>query len=202
MSRSLSWIDPGELKETLSRIGITVEAEVTPPPPSFRPERPEPPDPAEARPIPAAPALYSASPPKMAPITPPTLEAIAPPHFDPPISVSERIDRLVRWLEPMIGTAPLYLADPEGLLMFARGLPEPLALTSVALDRALRPIRGLLGTNQVGAVTLEVDGGRLVQTIWVNTPLGRAALGILVDRPLEPRRVEVIREALRRVFDW
>ncbi|MBK6688110.1 MAG: hypothetical protein IPG45_26785 [Deltaproteobacteria bacterium] len=181
MSPSLSWIDPGELKETLSRIGISVDGPPAPPP-SFRPE------PSEDQPSP--------------PPTPNTEASPPPPHFEPVISVAERIDRFARWLEQLTHGAPMSIADPEGLLIEGRGLPEPLALASVALDRALRPIRGLLGTHQVGSVTLEIDGGRLVQTIWVVTPIGRVALGIMVERPLEPGRVELVREGLRRVFDW
>lgn len=181
MSPSLSWIDPGELKETLSRIGISVDGPPAPPP-SFRPE------PSEAQASPPPTPTPEASPP--------------PPHFEPVVSVAERIDRFARWLDQLTHGAPMSIADPEGLPIFARGLPEALALASVALDRALRPIRGLLGTHQVGSVTLEVDGGRLVQTIWVVTPIGRAALGIMVERPLDAGRVELVREGLRRVFDW
>lgn len=181
MSPSLSWIDPGELKETLSRIGISVEGPPAPPP-SFRPE------PSEPHPAPLPAPITEAAPP--------------PPQFEPVISVAERIDRFARWLDQLVPGAPLSIADPEGLPIFAKGLPDALALASVALDRALRPIRGLLGTHQVGSVTLEVDGGRLVQTIWVVTPIGRVALGVMVERPLEPARVELVREGLRRIFDW
>ncbi len=183
MSPSLSWIDPGELKETLSRIGISVDGPPAPPP-RFRPE----------------PAEVQAPPPPTPAATPDVVSP--PPHFEPAISVAERVDRFARWLEQLTRGAPMSIADPEGLPILSRGLPEALALASVALDRALRPIRGLLGTHQVGSVTLEVDGGRLVQTIWVVTPIGRAALGVMVERPLEPQRVELVREGLRRVFDW
>jgi hypothetical protein len=123
------------------------------------------------------------------------------PSFQAAIGVSERVQAFADWLIESSETRALYIADAEGLPLYARGVSEVQSVSAVVIERAMRSLRGLLDSRPLGSVTVELDDGRIMQTIWCHTDAGRAAIGLFPPAPVPLERINEIRAALRRVFE-
>lgn len=157
MSRSLSWIDAEAVASALDRAQAPTQAPTAAPiRPRFETETPTP--------RPAAPSA--------APIASP------PPRFTAGAPLAERLRSLAVWVEAELGPERWYLADDEGLALHTAGADETQVLASVMLARAMRPMRSVFGGRRVHALTLELEGARRVHTIWIDTSVGRVALGL------------------------
>ncbi len=128
----------------------------------------------------------------------------SPAAVEPDLSapaVSARVAALAAWLQEAVGDR-FYIADPEGLAIFATKGVEELVVSGVALERAIRSLRGITGAPNVGAATLELDADRLLDTIWCDTPVGRVAVGVVGATKLSKAQIATIRGYIARVFDW
>ena len=145
--------------------------------------------PATIVPLPSLPAPKPAEPRKA-----PNLTALS--------SVTERVHAYARWVVEGTGANEVFLSDAEGLPIFLLGAEEAQAVTPVALERALRPLRGVLGMEAPAGLSLELPDGRIVQAIWAHTHLGRVALGLLLEVPLPAPIIARLRAGLAQVFEW
>jgi hypothetical protein len=189
MSRSLSWIDPATLQSALDRASV--------PPGSARPALPR-----------EAPARADA--PTVAPTPAPAGGTTALPTTVSPAALrvghhagtlAERLRTLALWVETELSPTRWYLADAEGLALHAAGTNETQVVTAVALSRALRPLRGFLGTSQVGAAVLELDGGRTLHTLWCDTAVGRVAMGLEDPKHMSQDVLHDLRQAVRAALE-
>jgi hypothetical protein len=133
--------------------------------------------------------------------THPARPVLSAPSFTAADQLPARLARIADWLLQATGSRALYIADAEGLPLVVRGVNDVHAVASVVLERAMRSLRGLLDGNPVGSVSIELEGGRIVQTIWGATNIGRVAIGLFPPAPVEIQRINEIRDALGRVFE-
>jgi hypothetical protein len=123
------------------------------------------------------------------------------PSFSGMDQLSGRLARLADWVVQATGSRTIYISDAEGLPLVVRGVNEVQAAFPVVLGRAMRSLAGLLESSPVGSVSIELEGGRVVQTIWGTTSIGRVAIGLFPPFPVELQRVDEIRRALGRAFE-
>jgi len=187
MSRSLSWIDPSAVASALSRAKAPTGTDAAAPrrfaAPRELPDVLPPPTPPPAAPAPAVEA------------------APARPHFDAARPIADRLRTLASWVEAELGPRSWYLADEEGLAVHAAGVTDTQVLGAAMLTRALRPLRGVIGREPVQAATLELEGGRTLHTLWIDTAAGRFALGLESPTRATRERLQVAAEVVRATFD-
>lgn len=180
MSRSLSWIDPKTLQSALSRSHES---------------------PGTGR---AQPGRFEArSPESAAPAAPPinaTFVDPAPRHapdFDGAGSIAERIHSLAVWVDTQLSPERWYICDREGLALHVQGASEAQVITAVALSRALRPLRSVLGPEPVQSVSLQLGDGRRMHIVWCETAVGRVALAMENPRSASQELLTTLSDALR-----
>lgn len=117
------------------------------------------------------------------------------------LAVSARVASLADWLHDTVGDR-YYIADPEGLPIASGAGVEELVVSGVALDRAIRSLRGITGAPSVGAASIELDTERRLDTVWCDTPVGRVAVGVVGTTALPQSLVNTIRRHVARTFDW
>lgn len=205
MGRSLSWIDPAELARRLGRIGVAGTGS-NPPVEDVRMP--------EAAPAWATPSTVTVSVPEAITISDrpgPAAEEPAPaepepePTTDPGVpvpdldalSISERVAALSEWLQQTVGH--FYVADAEGLTIAASEASPP-PVSSAALERAMRSLRGLTGKATVAGVTIELEANRVLDTIWTETAYGRIAVGVLGDAAVDAKTVKRLRAHVVETF--
>ncbi|MEQ8985298.1 MAG: hypothetical protein RL846_45575 [Deltaproteobacteria bacterium] len=209
MSPSLSWIDEDTLASSLTRAGVSTLPISTRP--SSTPRFYDPPTLTRAPVPPITP--YPNHPPSSVEATPlpetkegsfndvtASTDAAEEPNLDAP-SVWARIEALSAWLAQVVGD-DFYIADPEGLPIAVTKSVEDLVVSGVALERAIRSLRGITKAPSVGAASNELDADRTLDTIWCDTPVGRIAVGVVGTKPLSKSVVTSIRRYIARTFDW
>ncbi|MCA9554198.1 MAG: hypothetical protein KC933_29455 [Myxococcales bacterium] len=148
-------------------------------------------------------ALPVTAPPPRLPVPPPTeaphrIELSLPTRAG---TLAERIRNLAVWVESELSPTRWYLADAEGMALHSAGTTETQVVTAVALARALRPLRGFLGTSQVGAAALELDGGRTLHTLWCDTSVGRVSMGLEDPKHMSQEILHGLRAAIRAALE-
>lgn len=183
MSRSLSWIDATSLASAVSRARATPGPAGDPIPTTLSSILP-------ASQAISAPTRYEPAPPA----------ALAAPTFGPGAGLAERVRGLAAWVESQLGPERWYLADEEGLALHTASASDTEVLASVMLSRAMRPLRGVLGTEPLRAITIQMEGGRQHHTVWVETARGRVALGL--ENPARATResLEAAADAVRQAL--
>ncbi len=116
------------------------------------------------------------------------------------MALAARLELFRDWIRQYCGEGAFFVADTEGLPLLLDRVRTSQAVTAVALERALRPLRGLLGSSKANSLCIELEDGRLVQTIWAMTPAGRIAVGMAPPRPLGPAATAQVRRALLGLF--
>ncbi len=116
------------------------------------------------------------------------------------MGISPRLELFRAWIRKHCSTGAFFVSDHEGLPLLLEGMGTSQAVSAVAFDRAVHPLRGLLGTRHANSLCIELEDGRLVQTVWANTNTGRIAVGISPARPLGPAATERVRKALQGLF--
>ena len=116
------------------------------------------------------------------------------------MALAARLELFRDWIRQYCGEGAFFVADAEGLPLLLDRVRTSQAVTAVALERALRPLRGLLGSSKANSLCIELEDGRLVQTIWAVTPAGRIAVGMAPSRPLGPAATAQVRRALLGLF--
>ncbi len=132
----------------------------------------------------------------------PIPEQVETPAFAESASVSQRATEYVQWAVRSTGAEGAFVVDADGLPIVMERATEAQALTSVALDRALRSVRPFFNNVPVGAVTLSLEDGRWLLVIWAPTRIGRAAVGLMKRSAVDLQAVPLLREGLRRLFEW
>lgn len=181
MNRSLSWIEPAEVSRRVFR--ATGRSPETPTAsPSSENEAPSLVD-LSAAVMPGDPAYPDA------------------PRYTREDGLVRRIEIFSRWLDACAAPRGFYIADADGLPIHMEGVDESEVVTGVALARSLRPLRHLVGTERFNAITLQLEDGRILQTIWSETRVGRVGMGIEPQRPLHPSQLDEVARAVRGIFD-
>lgn len=175
MPPSLSWIEPDELQQALSR---SARRRSSAPPESGPPTEKW--EVVQTRDMPR-PAEHPL------------------PEIAPGASISERARVIGEWLASSSGSESVCIADSEGLPVYGRSAGEAQAVYSAALAAALRTLGPMVGDAR--AVSLELADGRTSQVIWAQTSYGSAACVLAPEAPIERNRSQKIREALRRLFE-
>ena len=117
------------------------------------------------------------------------------------LAVSARVAALETWLKAAVGPR-YYVADPQGLPIAAAPQVKDLVVSSVALERAIRSLRGITGTPSPGGVAIALDDQRTLETLWCDTKIGRVAIGILGAEPIPKSTAKLLRDNVVRTFDW
>jgi hypothetical protein len=68
------------------------------------------------------------------------------------------------------------------------------------LGAVIKKLLGVLPDVEGGNTTLQLRGGGNVALMWCETRLGRFAVGLVLDRPLEPIWGSLIPSALHKVL--
>ncbi len=159
---------------------------------------------------PPTPAPVDQDPWTMTPAQPWT--AVAVPHQDRPVAgipelsyppvmaLAARLELFRDWIRQYCGEGAFFVSDPEGLPLLLDKMRTSQAVTAVALERALHPLRGLIGSSRANSLCIELEDGRLVQTVWTTTRAGRIAVGMAPPRPLGPVATAQVRRALLGLF--
>ena len=120
--------------------------------------------------------------------------------YPPVMALAARLELFRDWIRQYCGDGAFFVSDPEGLPLLLDRVRTSQAVTAVALERALHPLRGLIGTSRANSICIELEDGRLVQTVWVTTSAGRIAVGMAPPRPLGPAATAQVRRALLGLF--
>ena len=222
MSRSLSWIEESALTERLSEL-VRPSRSSGLPVPEPASERPSPYNGGASGEY-ASPYTYAAlqagnvptteqsqDPWSLTPVQPwtavvtPSRDAAPPgiPELTYPrsMALAARLELFRDWIREYCGDGAFFVSDPEGLPLLLERVRTSQAVTAVALERALHPLRGLLGSSRANALCIELEDGRLVQIVWATTDFGRIAVGLAPTRPLAPAATSQVRRALLGLFE-
>ena len=120
--------------------------------------------------------------------------------YPPNMALAARLELFRDWIRQYCGEGAFFVADPEGLPLLLDRVRTSQAVTAVALERALHTLRGLLGSSRANSMCIELEDGRLVQTVWTTTNIGRIAVGMAPPRPLGPSATAQVRRALDGLF--
>ena len=193
MNPSLSWIDPNDIIDRLSRATgrppaafdthtLPLNADNDAEPPSLL-DTDTAPVPAWAKPVKAD-----------------TVRSDLP-EYAPDDRLAQRLATFSQWLGSCAAPVGFYIADADGLPIHMENVSEHEVITGVTLARSLSPIRHLVGAKRLDAVTLHLEGGRVLQTLWSTCRVGTIGMGIEARRPLNPEELADVGRAIRRIFD-
>lgn len=121
-------------------------------------------------------------------------------NYPAAMALASRLELFRDWIQQHCGEGAFFVSDPDGLPLLLERIRTPQAVTAVALERAMHPLRGLFGSTRANSMCIELDDGRLVQTVWASTLYGRVAVGMAPERPLGPAATAQIRRALIGIF--
>lgn len=132
-------------------------------------------------------------------LTPLAASASAPPvSFDGAGSLDSRLDLFVSWLVGSTGAFAAFIADAEGLALANRHAPESYVVASASLAEAHGKVSSYVPSSPAGSTTIELHGENVLQVVWVDTSVGRLAVGLVLPAPLERPLVHSLRDALVR----
>ncbi len=115
--------------------------------------------------------------------------------------IALRLPKFLQWFEQSTLPIAYYIADAHGLPVHLENMTETQAVAAVALTRSLRPLRRVIGSDRVDAVSLTLGDGRVTHTVWAETPLGRMALGLEASKSLSAEDLKDVGRALRTLFE-
>ena len=95
------------------------------------------------------------------------------------------------------GAAAAFVADADGLEMANHLATSELLAVSALMGRHVVEMRELLKAESEGALAFELDADNLLQVAWVDTELGRLALGLVVHQVPAATALSALRERLR-----
>lgn len=184
MHRSLSWIEPERLAESLVRAGV---------------------------PATGAARRHGAAGPAAGPLAVTASRTLLPPRAaEPPPSslgasgarLEERLEDFVRWISRVTRARTVFVLDSDGLALSRSEAPDELLSVAPFLLSSVERARRLLDFPLPEAVTLAVslDGDRVLRLIRVPSPVGRVSVGIVTERPAEPVPSSAVEQALATLF--
>lgn len=206
MSRSLSWIDQDQLAVALARAGAL---SAPPSRPARRPLRPRP----DSSPSAAMePRATSSDQPNSTPATAAqttnavdalleTVSATAPTFQPPRTFLRERLGALIDWVVDQTQAKRVFIADAEGLVLLEQESDPDLVAASSSFIDLLERVRGSLGPNDPGALTIDLGTRQVLNLCRVATDLGRFSLGVVTERPLPQENIRSYQDALSRTLE-
>jgi hypothetical protein len=193
VSRSLSWIDPGELSAALVRAGVRREPRDRSRPANLYLLRA-----GGAQAEPAEPFATAAAPRAAGPVprTAPAAE-----RFDAPEgTLQKRLEAFIDWVTNATGSRRLFVADAEGLVLIERETDHELIAVSSSFMSLLERIRSCLGSETRGVMALDLDEETTLHMVQVRTGLGRFTLGLVAAEPVRRSLSEGLRSGLESVL--
>ena len=115
-------------------------------------------------------------------------------------SLDRRFSHLVHWLETQASAKAVFITDTEGLAMAESNAREGYMAAAGELGAVIKNLLTVLPDVEEGSTTLQLKGGGNVELLWCETRLGRFAVGLVLDRPLEPFWSKLIPAALQKVL--
>jgi hypothetical protein len=115
-------------------------------------------------------------------------------------SLDRRFSHLVQWLETQASARAVFITDAEGLSMAESNAREGYMAAAGELGVVIKNLLTVLPDVEEGSTTLLLKGGGNVELLWCETRLGRFAIGLVLDRPLEPFWSKLIPSALQKVL--
>lgn len=115
-------------------------------------------------------------------------------------TLDQRFTQLLLWLETQAEAKAVFVTDAEGLAMAESNARESYLAAAGELGGVLEKLFGLLPDVASGSTTLQLRSGGNVELLWCDTRLGRFAIGLVLDRPLEPIWSTMIPSALEKVL--
>lgn len=126
--------------------------------------------------------------------------APAHPSYPRGAGMVARLELFRAWML-QLGLGSFFVADEEGLPLLLQGTQSVHAVRAVAFERALRPLRALLGGAPPRALGVQLQDGRTIQTVWADTRIGRVAVGMAEPRPLPWPLSDRVRSAVFGAFE-
>ncbi|HEX2731926.1 MAG TPA: hypothetical protein VHM70_09980 [Polyangiaceae bacterium] len=117
-------------------------------------------------------------------------------------SLDRRFSQMVQWLETQADAKAVFVTDADGLAMAEANVREGYMAAAGELGGVLKKLLHVLPDIETGTTNLQIKGGGNVHLMWCETRLGRFAVGVVLDRPLEPIWVQLIPAALKKVLDF
>jgi hypothetical protein len=117
-------------------------------------------------------------------------------------TLDRRFSHLVQWLETQADAKAVFVTDSEGLPMAESTARESYLAAAGELGAVIKKLLNVLPDVEGGSTTLQLRGGGNVTLIWCETPLGRFAVGLVLDRQLEPIWSTLIPAALQKVLAY
>lgn len=115
-------------------------------------------------------------------------------------SLDKRFSHLVQWLETQASAKAVFITDTEGLAMAESNAREGYMAAAGELGAVIKNLLTVLPDVEEGSTTLQLRSGGNVELLWCETRLGRFAVGLVLDRPLEPFWSQLIPAALQKVL--
>lgn len=117
-------------------------------------------------------------------------------------TLDRRFSHLVQWLETQADAKSVFVTDAEGLPMAESTARESYLAVAGELGAVIKKLLNVLPDVEGGSTTLQLRGGGNVTLVWCETRLGRFAVGLVLDRPLEPIWGTLIPSALQKVLAY
>jgi len=202
----------GRARTVKADVAPQVARVVAPTAPGFAPGTPdsEPPTPRAS----IAPPRASIAPPRASTAPPPRassapLRTSIPPGRQPAQELLAQLMRLptldarfeafVSWLKAETQAQAVLVADAEGLSMVHSDTGDGYLVAAGEISLLLENLTALLPDVDQGSTLLRLKTQGNLELIWCKTDLGRFTVGLVLQEPLAPKFVTVIRAALAMV---
>lgn len=111
-----------------------------------------------------------------------------------------RLKAFLAWVIEATGCRRIFVADEEGLVLMEKDADTELIAVASSFMSLLGRIRSCLGSETRGILAIDLDIGRILHLILVNTALGRFTLGLVVPDPLRRPTVDLLQRGLEQVL--
>ena len=114
-------------------------------------------------------------------------------------TLDARFEAFVSWLKEETRAQAVLVADAEGLSMVHSDAGDGYLVAAGEISLLLENLTALLPDVDQGSTLLRLKTQGNLELIWCKTDLGRFTVGLVLEEPLAPKFVTVIRAALAMV---
>jgi len=114
-------------------------------------------------------------------------------------TLDARFEAFVSWLKEETQAQAVLVADAEGLSMVHSDAGDGYLVAAGEISLLLENLTALLPDVDQGSTLLRLKTQGNLELIWCKTDLGRFTVGLVLQEPLAPKFVTVIRAALAMV---
>ena len=114
-------------------------------------------------------------------------------------TLDARFEAFVSWLKEETRAQAVLVADAEGLSMVHSDTGDGYLVAAGEISLLLENLTALLPDVDQGSTLLRLKTQGNLELIWCKTDLGRFTVGLVLEEPLAPKFVTVIRAALAMV---